>query len=119
MISLAAPFITSCPSTNPPLPVTPFPTFTLPAKVTPGATVPITFKTSSTKPLFVAFYTGLTQEFAPIKNGNQVTIPADLRGQVYAVITTSGTAATEANTIAGPVILQFEFGSNGQLIAPK
>jgi hypothetical protein len=113
--TLAAAFITSCPSTNPALPVKAFPSATFPAKTTPGATVPVTFTSNSTTPLFVAFYTGLSQEFAPIKDG-KVTIPADLKGQVYAVVTSNGTVVTDDNIVAGPAILGFEFDSNGKII---
>lgn len=114
--TLAASFITSCPSTNPALPVKAFPSVTFPAKTTPGSTVAVTFESNSTEPQFVAFYTGLAQEFAPIKDG-KVTIPADLRGQVYAVVTTNGTKADDSNTVAGPAILSFEFDSTGKVIS--
>lgn len=116
VFTLAASFIVSCPSTNPALPVTAFPSLTL-GTAKPGATVSVTFNatTPSTTPMFVAFFTGLSQEFAEIKNG-MVTIPADLLGTVYAVVSTNGTMATDETTVAGPAILQFEFDSTGKLI---
>jgi hypothetical protein len=117
VFSLAAPFITSCPSSNPTLPVKAFPALTIPATAAPGKKVTLTFdKGNSTGDLFVAFYTGLTQEFAPIASDNSVTIPQDLIGTVYAVVSTNGTMATDATTIAGPAILAFNFNSQGMLI---
>jgi rubrerythrin len=118
VFTLAAPFITSCPSTNPTLPVKAFAALTLSAGK-PGSTVDVTFTapagTSASTPIFIAFYTGLSQEFAPIVN-NKVTIPGDLIGTVYAVVTTNNTAATDDNTLAGPAILQFNFDPEGNLI---
>jgi len=64
----------------------------------------------------VAFFTGLDQEFAPLTN-NKVTIPADLKGTVYAVVTTNGTTADDTNIVAGPAVLSFPFNSAGELIA--
>jgi hypothetical protein len=119
VFTLAASFIVSCPSTNPTLPVKPFPPLTFPSDAAPGATVAISFNstnTSSGTQLYAAFFTGLSQEIAPIQDGN-VTIPADLRGQVYAVVSTNGTMANDDTIVAGPAILQFEFDSEGNLIA--
>jgi hypothetical protein len=115
--TLAASFITSCPSTNPTLPLKAFAALTL-GDGTPGSTVDVTYTApsgSSTGPTFIAFYTGLSQEFAPVTNG-KVTIPQDLIGTVYAVVTTNGTAAADENILAGPAILEFNFDSTGKLI---
>ncbi|KAF9526915.1 ferritin-like domain-containing protein [Crepidotus variabilis] len=112
VFTLAAPFITSCPSTNPALPVKAFPDFTVENKL-PGSTAAVTFK-SDTAPTFVAFYSGLDTIFAPITNG-QVTIPKGLLGQVYAVGTTDGTQAANS-TVAGPAILLFETDPSGNYI---
>ena len=115
--SLAAPFIKSCPSSNPPLPVKAFPSLTFPAGSKPGQKVILTFdKGNSTSDLFVAFYTGLSQEFAPVAQDKSVTIPKDLIGTVYAVVSTNGTMATDATTVAGPAILTFNYNSQGMII---
>ncbi|KZP06661.1 hypothetical protein FIBSPDRAFT_804720 [Athelia psychrophila] len=116
--SLAAEFITSCPSSNPVLPVKAFPTLTFPAGAKPGSKVTLTFdKGNSTGTCYAAFYTGTGAEYAKIDSGDKsVTIPKDLRGTVYAVVTTNGTASADANTVAGVAVLDFPFDSNGKLI---
>ncbi|RDB16652.1 Protein rds1 [Hypsizygus marmoreus] len=111
--TLAAPFIVSCPSTNPALPVKPFPTLTFSAKSVPGSASTVTFEssTASSTELFAVFFTGLSQEVVPLVDGT-VVIPKDVRGLVYAVISTNGTMASDDNIVAGPAILEFDFGSN-------
>ena len=117
VFSLAAPMITSCPESNPVLPVKPFPTLTFPADALPGRKVIIEFDEGDNDgDLFVAFYTGLTQEFAPIADDKSVTIPDDLIGTVYAVVSTDGSMATDATTVAGPAILTFNYDSHGMIV---
>ncbi|KAJ7696462.1 ferritin-like domain-containing protein [Mycena rosella] len=117
--TIAAAFITSCPSTNPALPVKAFPSLAVQAPYAPGGTIelqytPATPVTDGTD-LYAAFYTGLSVEYAKL-DGNKVVIPGTLRGQVYAVVTTSASAVNDANTIAGPAILRFDFDSVGNLM---
>lgn len=115
--TLAAPFIKSCPDSNPKLPVKAFPALTFPTDAAPGKKVTVKFdKGNSTGDLFVAFYTGLSQEFAPIAKDNTVTIPKDLIGTVYAVVSSNGTAATDATTLAGPAILPFNYNTAGMIV---
>ncbi|KAG8729481.1 hypothetical protein FRC12_020949 [Ceratobasidium sp. 428] len=112
--SLAAAFITDCPSSNPSLPVKAFPALTVStASYKAGDTISVSFDSSMAKgkDTFMAFFTGLSTEFASIKDG-QVTIPKDLMGTVYGVVTTDGKAVTDDNTVAGPAILMFPFGSS-------
>ncbi|KZP04258.1 hypothetical protein FIBSPDRAFT_878690 [Athelia psychrophila] len=118
--SLAAQFITSCPKSNPALPVKAFPKLAFPAGAKPGATVSLTFdvpKGKKAEDLYAAFYTGGGTEYAKVSSAKKVTIPKDLIGTVYAVITTNGTASADANTVAGVAVLEFEFDSAGKLIA--
>jgi hypothetical protein len=117
--TIAAAFITSCPSTNPALPVKAYPTLSVTtAPYTPGQSISLQYTPSTPvadgTALYVAFYTGLSVEYAKLEN-NKVVIPTDLRGQVYAVVTTNGTAVDGTNTVAGPAILVFEFDSAGKL----
>jgi hypothetical protein len=117
---MAAAFITSCPSTNPALPVKAFPTLTVTTtRYSPGKTISLKYTPATAiadgTALYVAFYTGLTVEYAKLEN-NQVVIPEDLRGQVYAVVTTSDSAVDDTNTVAGPAILLLEFNSAGKLM---
>ena len=64
---------------------------------------------------YIAFYYELQTIFVAIDQG-QVTVPAELSGQVYAVATTNGTEVTDDNTVAGPAILLFERNPDGNLI---
>ncbi|KAJ7935203.1 ferritin-like domain-containing protein [Mycena leptocephala] len=118
--SIAAAFITSCPSTNPALPVKAFPSLAVTTtRYSPGKTISLQYTPATAiadgTALYVAFYTGLTVEYAKLEN-NQVVIPEDLRGQVYAVVTTSDSAVDDTNTVAGPAILLLEFNSAGKLM---
>ncbi|KAJ7575127.1 ferritin-like domain-containing protein [Mycena floridula] len=108
--TLAAQFITGCPDSNPALPVKAFPAFTL-ASGTAGNAVAVTYNTSLTtaSPLYVAFYSGLSQEYAEVQDG-KVTIPKDLVGTVYAVLTSSANAVADNNTIAGVAVLVLSDG---------
>ena len=118
--TLAASFITSCPSTNPALPVKAFPSLTFaPSGPTPGSSIALSFNStdiSSDTPLYAAFFTGLSQEFVLITDGN-VTIPNDLRGQVYVVVSNNETMANDDTIVAGPAILEFEFDAAGKVVA--
>ncbi|KAG6863859.1 hypothetical protein C0991_002590 [Blastosporella zonata] len=114
--TLAASFITSCPSTNFALPVKAFPALTFATTPVPGASVPVTLAGDApSDPVWIAFFNGLSQEFAPIKDG-KVDVPADLKGVVYAVATTSDTKATDDNIVGGPALLDFKFNAGGNLV---
>ncbi|KAJ7087718.1 ferritin-like domain-containing protein [Mycena crocata] len=118
--SIAAAFITDCPSTNPALPVTAFPSLAVKTtRYSPGKIIELEYTPATPvadgTALHVAFYTGLSVEYAPLTDG-KVTIPEDLRGQVYAVVTTSDSAVNDGNTIAGPAILLLMFNSAGKLM---
>lgn len=65
--------------------------------------------------MWVVFLTGLDHRFVQIQDG-MVTIPADLLGTVYAVVSTNGTVVDDETIVAGPVILDFDFDSAGNLI---
>ncbi|KAG5649966.1 hypothetical protein H0H81_001285 [Sphagnurus paluster] len=115
--TLAASFITSCPSTNPALPVKAFPAVSFGSNPTPGSTATVSFNstTDASTPLYAVFFTGLSQIFSPIQNG-QTMIPQNLLGTVYAVVCTNDTLASDLNIVAGPAILDFPFNSQGQLV---
>jgi len=117
VFTLASPFIVSCPSSNPVLPIQPFPQLNITTtSLEPGSNATIAYANSSsvTVQTYVAFLTGLTQIFVPVYNG-QVTLP-ELFGAVYAIVTTNDTTVTDSNTLAGPALLQFDFNAEGQLI---
>lgn len=113
--TLAAQFITSCPTTNPALPVKAFPALTFPTSAKPGKATTATFKAGSGDQ-YIAFYSGLTQKVVKVGSNGAVTIPEGLEGTVYAVATTNSTTATDDNIVAGPAILNFAFNSDGTLV---
>jgi hypothetical protein len=117
--TLAAAFITSCPASNPKLPIKAFPTLTLdpntsmPVKtgsvvtlLTPGYTLkPVT----GTATIYAAFIsvTGPTFTVAtPVSGGFSVTIPAGFYGQSYAVLTSCNETVTDDTIAAGPAIIE-------------
>ena len=114
--SLASAFIVSCPESNPTLPFKAFPTLTL-GDGKPGDYVSVTYAngTDTNGDMYVAFFSGLDKTFVQVTDG-QVTIPGDLKGTVYAVATNNATAATDDTTIAGPAILAFPYGPDGNLL---
>ena len=114
--SLAAPFIVSCPSTNPALPVKAFPSLTL----TSGGHVPedftgdyLTFVSATPLQANTAYYLHFLNglDDIPVKAyvgaGNMVSanIPAGVAGQTYVILTPSADDVTDASTLAGPAII--------------
>lgn len=107
VFSLAAAFITSCPDSNPKLPVKAFPVLSFsPATPHPGDSVQLSYS-SSGKSEYFAIFTGLSTIFVPISDDKKVTIPSDAVGTVYGVVTTSNEMVSDDNTVAGPVIMIF------------
>ncbi|KAG6839248.1 hypothetical protein C0991_004402 [Blastosporella zonata] len=93
------------------------------SKVLPGSSVtfkfdaPATATASSSSQLYAVFFTGLDKIFVPLQADRKVTVPKQLLGTVYVVVGTSATKADDADIVAGPTMLQFEFDSQGKLIA--
>ncbi|EMD36746.1 hypothetical protein CERSUDRAFT_123805 [Gelatoporia subvermispora B] len=118
--SLAAQFITSCPSTNPPLPVTPFPALTVAPSTSPdtGSTVSLTFNNpNATGPLYAAWYDGLQVVYTDVDMGsNSTTVPDGLHGTVYVGIVSDKQAGptNDADMVTGLAIAQFPFSSTAQ-----
>lgn len=116
--SLASGFITSCPSSNPPLPVKAFPKLqlapTTAKSVTPGATVTLltpgyTLKAENDAQIYAAFIAVTGPTFVPAKpvnGGFSVTIPKDFAGQTYVVLTTCKEGVSDNTTAAGPAIIE-------------
>lgn len=114
--SLAAPFITSCPSTNAKLPVKAFPVLTATSAMPAiqGKIVTYTVAAGTKLPsgqLYIAFplVTGPVFEPVTVTNGKMTAaVPQGAsgpQGQSYAILTTSNTTVTDDNTIAGPAIV--------------
>ena len=122
VFSLASKFITWCPPTNPNLNLTVFPSFNLSAafpgqsNAFPGETATVQLAPSNANATHLALLSGLDTAFISIGEDGTVTLPENLIGQVYAVITSSGTEVSDKTILAGPEILLFERFSNGTLI---
>ncbi|KAI0319459.1 ferritin-like domain-containing protein [Amylostereum chailletii] len=118
--TIASAFITSCPESNPKLPVSAFPALSFSANPTPGQTADLTYTppdgVDASVPLFVAFLSGQSAVFVALTDSKKVAIPSDLRGTVYALISTDGSAVNDNTTIAGPAVLDFSYNSNGDVI---
>jgi hypothetical protein len=102
--NLGAPFIKSCPSTNPVLPVKKFKSLTLDS-TTPGQTTTVKVDGEPCADnTWVAFLHGSKVDFVQVVD-NSVTIPSTLFGTVYAVLTSSNKAVNDDTTIAGVQLL--------------
>jgi len=113
--TLASPFIQSCPSSNPSLPVKSSPQLTVPP-CAEGQRVQLSFDApGADRPQFMAFISGTGTTFVQLSENKEVTIPGGLEGMVFAVITTDGEIVNDETTIAGPTMLQFNFDSSGKL----
>ncbi|KAF4593602.1 hypothetical protein EYR40_008389 [Pleurotus pulmonarius] len=117
IFSLAAPFISSCPDSNPNLLVKAFPTLAvITPNLKPGSKATLKFDApSDTGDLYMAFFTGLSKKFVKIEN-KEVTIPSDLLGTVYGVVSKSANSTTDDDVVAGVAVLQFNFDSRGNLV---
>ncbi|PWY99343.1 hypothetical protein BCV70DRAFT_232289 [Testicularia cyperi] len=103
--SLAAPLITSCPDSNPALPVAAFPAVTVEGKVCAGKTVTLSGDAVQSGQ-YAAFLSGLNVYYAQIGDGNTVTVPEDIQyGRSYLVVTKDNTSVSDDNTVAGPAVI--------------
>lgn len=109
--TIASAFITSCPDSNAALPVKAFSALTVTGN--PGDTVQFTFDDPHTSTNYAIFYAGLGTAVVQLDENDMATIPANLQGIYYVVISTSGDAAgvTSDNIVAGPAILEKSFSA--------
>ncbi|KZS87928.1 hypothetical protein SISNIDRAFT_446421 [Sistotremastrum niveocremeum HHB9708] len=105
--SLAAPFIKSCPASNPALPVKAFPTLSI--ATAGGNKLQLTFDGPASG--YLVFMTGLRKIFVPIASDKTVTLPNGLQGVVYAIVSQDGTTVSDDTTTAGPAVLDYPFDS--------
>jgi hypothetical protein len=118
--TLAAPFIVSCPSSNPSfLPLKAFPSLTVTSKGTilTGTNITVSAKIpQGTAPVYAAFVTITGPVFTPASlwGGGQymVTIPAGVHGQSYLIFTKDPKTVSDDTTIAGPAIVEIS-GTDG------
>lgn len=114
--TLASGFITSCPSSNPALPVSAFAplTITVGKDATTSLEVASPAISAGSNGLYVGFLSGLNTTIVPLDTSSKVTIPEGLLGTVYVVVSNSSTSVDDASTVAGPAILDLSFNSKGQ-----
>lgn len=112
--TVASPFIASCPSSNPKLPVKAFPSLEVSpmGPVMENSTITLTpgedFKMGD-GPVKAAFVTVTGPVFAPLKqsdSGYSLSVPPGIAGQSYVVLTSSGSNVTDDNVLAGPGIVE-------------
>ena len=120
VFSIASGFITSCPSSNPPLPVKAFPALKAAsgAPAAPGKDFKLDFAHSadaSTK-LYGAFLSGQNALIVPVGADGSVSVPSELRGTVYLLLTSDANGVSDDSTVAGPLMLDFPYDSFGNLI---
>lgn len=113
VFTLAAAFIKSCPATNAPLPLKPFPALTAVqgSPAAPGISFEFSVEGSLPSTFFVVFVNGLdTIAVSPSAVGATIfaTIPTTVQGQTYVFITSSEPtgAITDAMILFGPVIIE-------------
>jgi hypothetical protein len=117
--TLASPFIKSCPSTNPPLPVKAFPALSLATTGSIKANSTIELHTSgytlagpssnSSVALYGAFITVTGPIFVnatQVAGGYSLVVPQGINGQSYVVLTACNERVTDATTAAGPAIIE-------------
>ncbi|KAL6711668.1 hypothetical protein ACN47E_004602 [Coniothyrium glycines] len=113
VFTLAAQFITSCPETNPTLPVKAFPVLTATstdATIKTGSKLTLNtkgYKVEGT--VYAAFITVTGPIFVETKavyGGFEVNVPKGIAGQSYVVLTSCNTDASDDSIVAGPAIVE-------------
>lgn len=115
--TVASPFIVSCPSSNPALPVKAFPSLTSISSGTLLAGSKVSLATgeefTASGHIYAAFITVTGPVWAtvsPTKGGYSVTIPQGVEGQSYVVLTSSNQNVSDDDILAGPAILEVREG---------
>ncbi|KAJ4477547.1 ferritin-like domain-containing protein [Lentinula aciculospora] len=110
--TLAAQYMSGCPSTNPSLPFTAYPSLTI-ANATAGQSAAVSAASNVTiEGQYIAFFSGLSTTFVQVQEG-QVVIPNDSMGISYAVLTSSKSLADDSTIMAGVAAVQVDFNSYG------
>jgi len=107
--TIASAFIESCPDSNAALPVKAYPSLAVTGN--PGETVKFNFDDESTDVKCAIFYSGLGNTVVQLNEDNTATIPENLQGIFYVVVSTASDAmsVTPDNIVAGPAILEYSF----------
>ncbi|KAF7194451.1 Protein rds1 [Pseudocercospora fuligena] len=117
--SLAAQFIKSCPSSNPPLPVMAFPAITVsPAGVAkPGDKLHFTVAKSvdAKAAYFITSMGPVSAQLSGSGTKYTVVVPSGAQpGQEYVILTKDSNKPTDDNTVAGPAVVQVADNAYGQ-----
>lgn len=113
--TLAAAFIESCPSSNPPLPVKAFETLTATQGIPTAEGIPFTFMANGSLPatFFVTFCSGLDTTSVPATlNGDMISavVPPTAMGQTYAFVTNAEVPANatlmDSMILYGPAVIE-------------
>jgi hypothetical protein len=107
----------SCPSDNPSIPVHAFPALTISnqSTIAPGQKIVLQFqRPDPSDTLYAAFLIGLDALIVPLGSDNSATIPEDIRGTAYVLVTSNATGVDDSVTVAGPTMIQLAFDSNDQ-----
>ena len=110
--TLAASFIKSCPSTNPPLPLKAFPALTAKSEsglVSTGYHLNLTTTATIPAKVYAYFITVTGPVDADLKKYNgqlEVVVPPGIAGQSYLVLTSAKGTVTDDTIIAGPAIVE-------------
>lgn len=108
--SLAAQFITSCPSSNPALPVKAFPALatTSTGSATVGSTVTVkpASQVSAEAAYFITILGPVEAKYTEMDGSYSVVVPAGvLPGQNYLVLTKDTNMPSDDNIVAGPAVV--------------
>lgn len=110
--SLAAPLITSCPSTNAALPVAAFPALAYTGDQCQGKTLTLSGDGVQAGQ-YAAFLSGVNVYYVQIADGLTVTVPSELGyGRSYVVVTKDNNSVSDDNTVAGPGVIDIALTSN-------
>ncbi|CED82124.1 Ferritin-like superfamily [Phaffia rhodozyma] len=110
------PYIIECPSTNPSIAATTYPSATLQSTATAFSNLTISY-TSSNQAESLIIYQGTSSTLLSITSGSgtgTVTLPADLTGRSYGLVvkTSAGSNITDSDVVAGPIILNLGVSSD-------
>jgi hypothetical protein len=126
VFTLAASFITSCPSTNAPLPFKAFPALSSDSGSPLAMDMPAAFSfKGDAAGKYLTFVSGLVISSVPIKGKGDkftVTIPMGIEGQSYVFLTSKDVSGgpgnlTDAAIVAGPAVI--EVTPNAPVFDPK
>ena len=107
VFSLAAPLITSCPGNQlASLPFKTFPALTVSTEGPYSVGQKISYSTKADGAKYAAFITATGAEFVEINGkSGEISIPEGITGQSYLVLTNNNKSAMDADTVAGPAVL--------------